>query len=81
MAKPKVEVIVNIIRVDLIEVFCSDRDNVVVEIAGIEGIIHVSHLAGAGCIHILTDPRYDINELRDEIYQLLTASIPDVFRE
>lgn len=78
MAKPKIDVIVNIINLNLLQVFCSDRDNAVREIKSIEGVISAEHLPG--CIHVYVDPRYDTREVRDEIYQLLTASVPDVFK-
>ena len=46
----------------------------------IEGITWADLLFNTA-IMVHTDPRYDVNEIRDEIYELLTAKVPDVFKE
>ena len=50
------------------------------EVKDIEGITWADLLFNTA-IMVHTDPRYDVNEIRDEIYELLTAKVPDVFKE
>jgi hypothetical protein len=51
------------------------------EIKTIEGTDTVLILNGKNPINIYVDPRYDLKEIAEEIRELLTARIPDVFRE
>jgi hypothetical protein len=80
MAKPKVEVIVNVVQQKNIEIYCSNAESAVKELRDIEGVTWVASLSNT-IIIVHTDPRYDVNEIRDEIYELLTAKVPDVFKD
>jgi len=81
MAKPKKDVIVEVLHNKSIRVWCNNPGQVVTELKTIEGITSILYLSTFGSIHLSTDPRYDISEIAQEIEELLTAEVPDVFKD
>lgn len=83
MAKPKVKIIVEVIldAVYPIKIFCDDPAKVSKEISEIEGVLQILLIDSKGPIRCAVEPRYDINEVAEEIKTLLLAEVPDVFKE
>jgi hypothetical protein len=76
MAKPKQKYLVEV------------RDNISVwgdisaeELARIEGVEQVLPFASLSKKSVWVDPRYDIEEVAQEIRELLAQEVPDVFRD
>ena len=80
MANPKVAHSV-ITHKRHIEVYTDDLESSVIEIGGIGGVVVVLLLASISMISVSVDPRYDIEEIAQEIRDLLAAEVPDIFRE
>ncbi len=82
MAKPKMKVLVEVVRnqVEPIRVWVSDAKTHLNDIASVEGITHIS-LYGESEVTIMIDKRYDKDEIAQELRELLTAEVPSVFRE
>ena len=80
MAKPKVNVIVEVLPAKIIRVWVSAPERVAPEIQAIEGTARV-YVYPDGVIHVSVDPRYDIEEVPSEIRVLLDSEVPDIFRE
>lgn len=83
MAKPKVKVLVNVTKDPVlpIEVWVNDLHQATVDIVDIEGVRGVSYMFDSLPIRVMIDKRYDVKEIADEIYVLLTAEVPDIFKE
>ena len=79
MAKPKVKIKVEIVNDTFITVWAKDAHRHIPDVESIEGV-HFASSSGRLMI-IYTDPRYDVNEVAREIEQLLSAEMPEVFRE
>lgn len=79
MAKPKVKVMVNVRSNIIADVYTDNIDEAISEILSIEGVSSASVIVGR--ISVITDPRYDINEIAEEIKELLLSEVPDVFKE
>lgn len=82
MAKPKVDYIVkvSIAIPEMIQVWCGNLSQAAMEIGQIEGITSVSILFNER-IEAMTDPRYDVNEIAQEIRDLLGAEVPQLFKK
>lgn len=82
MAKQKRKVFIDVIfsSVGTLIVYCDRPREVISEVAGIEGV-RDAFVGFDGRLLVLTDPRYDVQEVITEIEELLTAEVPDVFRE
>lgn len=80
--KKKIDVLVEVKRnpVEPITVWMDNPKRGLVDILSIEGVCK-GRINSLGEITIMVDPRYDVIDLADEIRSLLTAKIPDVFRE
>lgn len=81
MAKPKKQVIINKFGIGpggshVLQVWANDI--VVREVMEIEGISNVSIYAQSPAV-VCVDPRYDVDEVMEELEELLSAKIPDVF--
>ncbi len=77
MAKPKQEVLVEVFAKSSLEVWASSVN--VDEISSIEGILEVHKRTNNA--FVTCDPRYDIEEIAQEVRDLLLAEVPDVFKE
>ncbi|KKK63067.1 hypothetical protein LCGC14_2998050 [marine sediment metagenome] len=80
MAKPKHKFLVKENEFS-ITVWTDSLVSDLAEIKTIEGTDTVLMLNGKNPISVFLDPRYDLKEIAEEIRELLTARIPDVFRE
>lgn len=80
MANKKVDVIVKKVNDSVIYVFCDDRARIAKELENISGISSI-HIWSDRLDVWVSDPRYDTDEVAQEIQELLTAEVPDVFRE
>lgn len=82
MAKPKVKILVECDDNSRhIKVYCDNPTEAVWELKNIEGIQQVIYSLSFPCISVWCDPRYDREEIAQEIRDLLTAEVPDAFRE
>ena len=82
MAKPKTNLIINPHHnVGLIDIWCDNPTEVLREISQIEGVVNVAYFKHGGNISAYIDPRYDIDEIAQEIKDLLSSEIPDVFKD
>jgi hypothetical protein len=79
MAKPKKSVLVQSFVDNSIEIWCDDHIRWTEELMSIEGVSMVT--AFPDKLSLMCDPRYDQGELMQEIEELLTSEIPDVFRD
>ncbi len=82
MAKPKQKVLVDIM-VNLFEpirVWIDNPGDALRDISTIEGIVRC-RVCTDGPIRIMVDPRYDTQEIAQEIRDLLAAEVPEVFKE
>ena len=80
MAKPKQATLIRAYTSNRITVWTNEVSRVIEEISEVEGINLV--VSGNGsAIFLYTDPRYDVDEIADEIRLLLSSEVPSVFRE
>ena len=77
MAKPKVDVLVKVFASHAIEVWASPKDTDEIKLGG--GITEIFKSVNGTLI--ICDPRYDTEEIAQEIRDLLSAKVPDVFKE
>lgn len=63
-----------------IRIWVSDPEQHLADCESVEGVAMVNYLSG-GPIFIIVDPHYDVQEVAAELEELLTAEVPDVFRE
>lgn len=80
MAKPKQAVLVDIIFNGIVDVWTDDRKKALRDILSIEGVATAQDVSD-GCISLTIDKRYDTIEVADEIRELLSAEVPDIFKE
>ncbi len=80
MAKPKVKFLVNVLPSKTIEIWVSEPEIAFLKIRVIEGVSQVN-LYPDRAMHAFADPRYDIEEVAEEIRTLLSSEAPDIFRE
>lgn len=50
------------------------------DIASVEGVTGTYH-DGETEVSVRIDKRYDVNEIAGELRELLTAEVPDIFKE
>lgn len=82
MAKPKVSVLVQEMPApNCLSVYCDDLQGVVADINSIEGVASVTCFAFTKFLSVVCDPRYDRAEIAQEIRDLLTSEVPEVFRD
>lgn len=62
-------------------VWTSFPEKAVFEIKEIEGVEQVFLINGTNPLSVYVDPRYDIQEVAQEIEVLLASEVPDVFKE
>ncbi len=62
-------------------VWTTQPEKEVSEIGNIEGVSNAKMVTARNPIFVTVDPRYDIKEIAAEIERLLTAEVPDVFKE
>ena len=81
MAKPKYDVMVKVFRRDLlIQVWSDDPKMSAAKISGVEGINYV--IGGpTSPVFAYLDPRYDINEVAEEIEEIFSSEALKVFLE
>ncbi len=80
MAKPKQDDLVRVLPNNSIHVYTNEPEREATRIVKIEGVINVS-FGTKNPISVYVDPRYDKEEVAQEIEELLVDSVPDVFRE
>lgn len=83
MAKPKQAVLVNVTTnpVEPIAAWVNNsHDEAIQDILTVEGVTNCRASIG-GPIRIMIDQRYDTQEVADEIRGLLSAEVPDVFKD
>jgi hypothetical protein len=71
-------VIVKALENHNVHIYIDNPEDAVRDIVGIKGVIYA--LPG-NPVWVKVDPRYDVQEVADEIEALLTAEVPDVFDE
>ncbi len=81
MAKAKQEVLVESMSGDGLNIFIDDPEIHLKDIQSIQGVSQVSLSVFSKFICAVTDPRYNKSEVAQEIRKLLTAEVPQVFRE
>lgn len=79
MAKPKVQVLVKIRTSTIMDVYTNEIKKSVSDVLSIEGVLCADCIAGR--ISTIIDPRYDIQEIADEIKILLMSDVPDIFQD
>ncbi len=79
MAKPKQNTLVKVNPPDSIHVYTSQPEKEIAGIRAIEGVNSIIFISNP--IFVYTDPHYNVNEIAEEIKDVLTVNIPDVFRE
>jgi hypothetical protein len=80
MAKLKQETLVEEYQ-DSISVWTNEPLKEVETISNIEGVDTALIAGGTNPIYVYVDPRYSVAEIADEIRVLLTADVPDIFKE
>ena len=80
MAKPKQANLVKVIPPHTVHVWTDDPRTRLFDIENIEGVNEVM-LALHNPIYAFVDPRYDIDEVAEEIRTLLASEVPESFRE
>jgi hypothetical protein len=80
MAKPKQETLVEEYQ-DSISVWTNEPLKEVEAISNIEGVNAALVTSTGNPIYVYVDPRYSAAEIADEIRALLTADVPDIFKE
>lgn len=82
MAKPKTNLVIKVSELSgYIDVWCIDTQSVIGEISRIEGVVKVYIMVHDGHLSVSTSPLYDVNEIAQEIKELLSSEVPDVFKE
>ncbi len=82
MAEPKYRFLVEGKHLNFIVVWTDNPSSDFAKIKKIEGTHIVTMFEGSSNpIHVHVDPRYDQKEVAQEIRDLLTAGVPDVFKE
>lgn len=82
MAKPKIKVLVEVIKnpVEPIRIWIDNAKAHLSDIASVEGVSNIWH-DKQNSIKIMIDKRYDVDEIAQELRELLTAEVPDIFRD
>lgn len=82
MATKKCDVLVKVVAnpVQPINVWIDKPTEAATEIMSIEGVT-ACEVSVNGPLYIMVDPRYDAQEVAGEIRMLLTAEVPDIFKE
>jgi len=87
MAKPKIANLVEvsdaatIIGSSVLNIWCDNARQVIVEISKLEGIEDAILLSNGNMIRVTADPRYDVEEIAQEIRDLLAADVPEASKE
>jgi hypothetical protein len=81
MAKPKRKTLIKVLPPDNITVWTDEPAKELKLLASIEGVDHINLIGSGNPIYIKIDPRYDLKEVAAEITDLLTAEVPDIFKE
>jgi hypothetical protein len=81
MAQKKIGVLIKVTLnpTEPINVWVDNPTENVYDILSIEGVTNC-RIGVSGPLYIMVDPRYDVQEVADEIKTLLTASVPEVFK-
>lgn len=79
MAKPKQKYLVEVYHGTWIHVHCDNPEITKHEIEQIEGVEWVDPLNKV--LSVWVDPRYDAQEVAQEIRELLSSEVPEVFNE
>lgn len=80
MATKKQETIIKT-STDGMCIWTSFPEKVISEIREVEGVEQVFLINGVNPLFVYTDPRYDIQEISQEIEALLASEVPDVFKD
>ena len=80
MAKPKQAHSVIVLPKGGIHVWTDDPKRAAFEIENVEGVAQAL-ARSIGLISVYLDPRYDTDEVAEEIRILLASEVPDIFRE
>jgi hypothetical protein len=82
MAQKTQDVLVLVVgnHVEPINIWLDNPTEVISDILSIEGVLTCSTI-NAPPLRVMVDPRYNTQEVAEEIETLLTADIPDVFKQ
>jgi hypothetical protein len=82
VATKKQDILVKITAnpIEQIKVWIDKPSESITDVLSIEGVSTCRASAG-GPLYIMVDPRYDVREVAGEIEALLTAEVPDIFKE
>jgi hypothetical protein len=82
MAQKKQDILVLIVsnQVEPINIWLDKPTEVISDILSVEGVKTCSASSG-GPLRVMVDPRYDIQEVAEEIETLLKADVPDIFKQ
>jgi len=87
MAKPKISNLVEVLNAtatmgsSVLHIWCDNPGQVIAEIARLEGIDNTMLFSNGKMIRATIDPRYDAEEIAQEIRDLLAADVPEAFKE
>lgn len=80
MAKPNQDILVKELVSGSIHVYVDNPEKEVEDIKAIEGVSNALIVSGPP-IFVRIDPRYNQNQVAQEIREFLAGEIPDIFRE
>jgi hypothetical protein len=66
-------------QIEPINIWLNKPTEVISDVLSIEGVLTCRASSG-GPLRVMVDPRYDIQEVAEEIETLLKADVPDVFK-
>ena len=82
MAKPKRKIVIGVHKSEVVpgmSIYIANPEDHMRDVSSVEGVLTVSLFSSRNSLMVTTDPRYDVSEIAQEIEELLTAEVPDVF--